>query len=65
MSKERSYEEAIKELEEIVENIEEGEIGIDELASKIKKASTLLKFCKDKLRNTEQDVEEILKELGK
>jgi len=65
MSKERSYEEAIKDLEEIVENIEEGEIGIDELASKIKKASTLLKFCKDKLRNTEQDVEEILKELGK
>ena len=37
MSKERSYEEAIKELEEIVENIEEGEIGIDELASKSRK----------------------------
>jgi len=58
-----NYEEALKELETIVSEIEEGETGIDELTTKIKKAAELLKFCKNKLTSTEKDVEDILKEL--
>jgi exodeoxyribonuclease VII small subunit len=63
MKEKLSYEEAHQELEEIVNQIEDGEIGIDELSVKIKRASYLLKFCKSKLISTQQDVEEILKDL--
>jgi exodeoxyribonuclease VII small subunit len=59
----QKYEEAYKELESIVNQIEDGEIGIDELSEKIKRASHLLKFCKSKLISTQQDVEKILDEL--
>lgn len=60
---ERAYEEAFAELEEIVAEIESGEIGVDELSSKVKRASELVKICKHKLQNTEEDVQAILKEL--
>jgi len=57
------YEEAFRELETIVNQIEDGETSLDELSEKIKRASQLLKFCKSKLISTQQDVEEILKDL--
>lgn len=57
------YDEAMQELSLIVSEIENGEIGIDELSLKIKRASELLKFCRTKLKSTELDVSEILKEL--
>lgn len=58
-----NYEQAYKELELIVNQIEDGEIGIDDLSEKIKRASVLLKFCKSKLISTQQDVEKILEDL--
>jgi len=51
-----TYTEAYEELQAIVEGIENAEIGIDDLEVKIKKASELLKICKDKLYKTEQNV---------
>ena len=63
MSKEPNYTEAFEELQEIVLEIEQGEISVDELSEKVKRAAILIKICKAKLTNTEQDVAEILKEL--
>ena len=63
MKKDMSYEQALEELQAIVEEIENGETGIDELAAKIKRASELLNFCKTKLVSTEKDVEKILESL--
>jgi exodeoxyribonuclease VII small subunit len=63
MSKEQNYTEAFDELQEIVLEIEQGEISVDELSEKVKRAAILIKICKAKLTNTEQDVAEILKEL--
>lgn len=63
MSKNISYTEAFDELQQIVQEIEEGEISVDELSVKVKRAATLLKICKDKLTSTEEDVNQILKEL--
>jgi exodeoxyribonuclease VII small subunit len=57
------YNKAIKELEKIMEEVESDELDVDKLAQKIKKASELLKICKDKLTNTEQEVNEILNSL--
>lgn len=63
MSEEIKYTDAFEELQQIVLEIEEGEITVDELAVKVKRAAKLIKICKNKLATTEEDVNEILKEL--
>lgn len=63
MSKELNYTAAFDELQQIVSDLEDGEISVDELALKIKRASELIKICKKKLVTTEEDVNQILKEL--
>ncbi|MGZ3844726.1 MAG: exodeoxyribonuclease VII small subunit [Flavisolibacter sp.] len=64
MSEDLKYSSAFKELQEIVSEIESGEISVDELSEKVKKAAQLIKFCKAKLTSTEEDVNNILKELS-
>ncbi len=63
MSEEIKYTDAFDELQEIVNDIEDGEISVDELSVKVKRASELIKICKKKLTSTEEDVNQILKEL--
>ena len=64
MKKNLSYEDAFNELQEIVNEIEEGEVNVDILSEKVKRAVGLIKVCKDKLTDTEEDVGKILEELG-
>ncbi len=63
MNKKILYTEAIEELETIVQEIENEEISVDILSEKVKRASILIKICKDKLSKTEDDVNDILKEI--
>ena len=49
MAKEINYTEAFEELQTIVADIEEGEISVDELSLKVKRAAELIKLCKHKL----------------
>ena len=63
MSEKVNYTEAFQELQQIVSEIEKGEISVDELSEKVKKAAQLIKICKLKLATTEEDVNKILKEL--
>lgn len=58
-----NYLEAFDELQQIVQDIEEGTIGVDELSVKVKRASELIRICKSKLTDTEKDIETILKEM--
>ena len=58
-----NYVEAFQELQVIVTEIEQGEISVDELSEKVKRASELIKICKLKLTRTEEDVNKILKDL--
>lgn len=58
-----TYEAAFNELQELIREIENGEISVDQLSEKVKRASVLIQFCKDKLRATELDVEKILEDL--
>ena len=46
MSKELKYTDAFEELKQIVSDIEDGEISVDELSIKVKRASELIKLCK-------------------
>lgn len=54
------YEEALREIEEIVNRLENDEMDIDSLSTELKKAQKLIKQCKDVLEKTEQDVKSIL-----
>lgn len=56
------YEEAIKELETIVSQIEKNELDIDELTVRLKEAQQLIKFCKDKLYRTDEKIKAMLEE---
>ena len=65
MSEEKNinYISAFDELQMIVKEIESGDISVDELSEKVKRASTLIAICKEKLFKTEDDVNQILKDL--
>jgi exodeoxyribonuclease VII small subunit len=58
-----TYTVAFEELQRIVRDMEDGEITVDELALKVKRAAQLIQYCKQKLVSTEGDVNQILKEL--
>jgi exodeoxyribonuclease VII small subunit len=61
--KKQTYREAIDEIEEILGNIENDELEVDDLVEKVRKVTELLKFCKDKLYKTQEEVEKALKEM--
>ena len=61
--KKPTYREAITEIEEILESIENDSPDVDELAEKVKRVSLLIKLCKDKLYKTQSEVEKVLKEM--
>ncbi len=51
------------EITSMLEQIENGEISVDELSEKVKRATVLIAVCKEKLFKTEDDVNQILKDL--
>jgi exodeoxyribonuclease VII small subunit len=63
MSDISNYTAAFAELQQIVSEIEQGEISVDLLSEKVKRAALLIQFCKTKLQTTEEDVNAILKDL--
>ena len=56
------YEEAIKELETIVSQIEKNELDIDQLTERLKVAQELIKQCRDKLYKTDEEIKAMLEE---
>jgi exodeoxyribonuclease VII small subunit len=51
-----SYDAAIIELQKIVAELQNDAIGIDDLSEKVSRASELIRSCREKLRQTEEDV---------
>jgi len=60
--KELKFEDAIKRLEEIVEELETGEFDLDKAIEIFEEGLKLSKFCKAKLDNAEQKIEIIKKQ---
>jgi exodeoxyribonuclease VII small subunit len=63
MNQNLNYAEAFEELQAIVNEIENGEISVDELSDKVKRATDLIRICKIKLTTTEENVNKILKDI--
>lgn len=59
--KELTYSAALDELKSILVRIEGQDVDIDKIAEDVKRSAELIKFCKEKLRKTETEVEGILK----
>ncbi len=62
-AKKLSYNDAIAELEVIVYQIENEEVDVDMLTDKVKRADYLCKFCRSKLKSTEDEVKAIIKDI--
>ena len=62
-AKKLTYQEAVNEIDEILNKIENEELDVDELSAKVKRVSNLIKLCKERLHKTEAEVENILKEM--
>lgn len=56
----KTYEEALHELEAIVDKMENNQLGLDELTSQLKHAQQLIKLCKDRLTKTDTEIRRIL-----
>lgn len=61
--KEFSFNKAVIEIENILHNIESGDLDIDKLSVEVKRASELIKECQKKLRTTEEEINSIFKDL--
>ncbi len=62
--KKQTYKDAVAEIEVILDKLENDELDVDDLAAKVKRVSQLLRFCKEKLTGTEQEIKNIIQEMG-
>ena len=53
------YEEAVTELEEILEELDDEQIDVDHLAKRVKRATELVKICRDRIASARLEVKEI------
>ena len=60
MKNDLTYSEAFSKLEELVEQLEEGDIQLDKLAEKVKHANELIAICEEKLRKIAKEVKEVV-----
>ena len=56
------YEEAVRQLEDIVRKMENDGLDIDTLSEQLKTAQKLLKLCRDKLVHTDEEIKKILQD---
>ncbi len=59
MNKKLTYDAAYSELNQILNDLQSEETGLDMLSEKLKRAAELTDFCKTKLRAIEADIEKI------
>jgi exodeoxyribonuclease VII small subunit len=60
MSNDITYDSAIKEIEDILQKIESGELSVDGLTEKVKRVASLLDICKKKLKTTEKEIQKVI-----
>lgn len=64
MSKESKFEDNIKELEQIINELENGNTDLEESIEKYTKAMKLVNICDKKLKTIEEQVSKIVTENG-
>ncbi|UCG35457.1 MAG: exodeoxyribonuclease VII small subunit [Candidatus Omnitrophota bacterium] len=59
------YSDAIEELNAILDDLQSERIDVDEVSDKVKRATELIKLCREKIEQTELEVRKIVKEFEK
>ena len=54
--KEQTYEESMKELEQVIKDLESGELSLDESIKKFEKGMKLSKYCNSLLEDAEKKI---------
>jgi len=60
-----TYQDAYDQLTTLVDQIENEQVPLDELPSKIRLASELITFCQNRLRDVETEYQEVIERLPK
>lgn len=60
-----TYTDAFNQLQKIVKDMDDAHISIDDLAENIKRATVLIGICKDKLTQTEDEVNKVMSDLSR
>ena len=60
----KKFEDKVKELEEIVSTLENGDVSLDDSINKYTEAMKLVKECDDEIKNIEEKVNKIVNENG-
>ncbi len=61
--KSEGYATAYEELQKILEALDQGEVDVDELSEKVKRAAELIEFCQKRLKDTELQVKRVMDKL--
>lgn len=61
-AKKTDYDKAMDQLEHLVERIQRGELGLEEMRGEVKSALELIRQCRAKLRDIEVDLDALLEE---
>lgn len=57
------YAEALAELEDILEQLDDDDIDVDVLSGRVERAAELIRFCRGRIRHAQMSVEEIVADL--
>ncbi len=60
---ELGYADALAELEEILDQLEDDDVDVDVLSSKVERAAVLIRLCRGRIRAAQLRVEEIVADL--
>lgn len=56
-----TYAQAVAEIEDILEKMNDAELDIDQLGAYVERATTLITLCKEKLLKAQKQVEKVMK----
>jgi exodeoxyribonuclease VII small subunit len=65
MKKSESYGAQFAELQNILSSLEQGDVDVDELSEKVKRAAELITFCQSRLRETDVQVKKVIEKFEK
>ncbi len=62
MKEKMNYEEAMKRLEQIADQMENNELGLDSIIKSLKEAHQLIKECRETIIRTDEEIQRLLKQ---
>ena len=58
-----TYPAAMAELEQILAELEREQVDVDRLAERVARASTLIRFCRQRIANAQLQIEQVVADL--